>query len=406
METSLDVLDMSTVADSGSEPVVSVRGLSKRFLRADGSSVTAIDDVSFDVFPGEFVVLLGPSGCGKTTLLRAVAGLEKPDAGLVRIKDELVFSSEDGIEETPEHRPLSMVFQSYALWPHMTVFKNVAYPLESQRGSRSKGDEIGARVRRVLEMVGIPELEQQHPHQLSGGQQQRVALARALVRGDDLILFDEPLSNVDAKVREQLRFELLSMQRELGFSALFVTHDQAEAMELGHRIAVLQEGHVEQFGRPYDIYNQPASRYVANFIGATNELVGAVLSAANGELVVDTPIGEVVAASIGVDFEPGKVVAAFWRPERCVASKDMPDARNKWEGVVRAPLFLGSHTEYVVEIENGKRLRLWSPRSDIIAEGAPVWVSVDPADVYVLDAGGSLPQTESREPELRGDTVR
>lgn len=368
-------------------PVVTVEALNKRFQREDGSLVKAIDDVSFDVQPGDFIVLLGPSGCGKTTLLRSVAGLERPDSGSIRIRDRVVFSSEDGIDVSPDKRPVSMVFQSYALWPHMTAFKNVAYPLECQR-RRDRVDDLPGRVRRALEMVGIPELEQQYPNQLSGGQQQRVALARALVRGDGLILFDEPLSNVDAKVREQLRLELLAMQRELGFSALFVTHDQVEAMELAHRIAVLRDGRIEQFGTPQEIYNAPASRYVANFIGSTNEFVGRVETLHGDTVVVASPQGRVVGRAGSKGLAVGDEVAAFCRPERCTASRHEPATDNRWHGIVRAPLFVGSHTEYLVEGDDGAHLRLWSPRGDLIAENAPVWVGVDPKDVHVLPYDG------------------
>lgn len=369
--------------EGATPPVVSVRGLQKRFRREDGSVVHAIDDVSFDVDDGDFIVLLGPSGCGKTTLLRAVAGLERPDGGNIRVQDQLMFAAEDDVEVPPEKRPVSMVFQSYALWPHMTAHDNVAYPLQSQR-RRDRPADVGAQVRRVLEMVGIPELERQYPNQMSGGQQQRVALARALVRGDGLILFDEPLSNVDAKVREQLRLELLSMQRDLGFSALFVTHDQVEAMELAHRIAVLREGRIEQFGTPQEIYNTPTSRYVANFIGSTNEFAGRVAGIDGDEVRVDTPQGRVVGIAGRSGLASGSRVAAFCRPERCTASRDEPDTLNRWHGIVRAPLFVGSHTEYLVELDDGTHLRLWSARSDLISEGAPLWVAVQPADVHVL----------------------
>ena len=254
-----------------SEPIVSVRELAKVFRREDGSHARAIDGVSLDVAPGEFVVLLGPSGCGKTTLLRSIAGLEQPDAGTIAIRGNTVFDADAGIDMPPERRRLSMIFQSYALWPHMTAFQNVAYPLQNRRLKRR---EIAERVGRVFELVGIPELQRSYPGQMSGGQQQRVALARALAGDADLILFDEPLSNVDAKVREQLRVELLSMQRELGFAAIYVTHDQAEAMELAHTVAVMREGQVAQSGPPQEIYLEPASRYVADFVGSSNELRG------------------------------------------------------------------------------------------------------------------------------------
>ena len=295
-----------------SETIVSIRDLAKTFRREDGSRTRAIDGVSLDVQPGEFVVLLGPSGCGKTTLLRSIAGLEQPDSGAIDIRGETVFSSERRIDVPPERRRLAMIFQSYALWPHMTAFENVAYPLQNRR---LKKQEIRDRVERVFELVSIPELQRQYPGQLSGGQQQRVALARALVGGGDLVLFDEPLSNVDAKVREQLRFELLSMQRELGFAAIYVTHDQTEAMELGHRVAVMREGQVAQIGPPQEIYLQPRSRYVANFVGSANELLGTVRSVTGAKTVVETDLGDlhgVAAEEVAV----GDEVAAVCRPER------------------------------------------------------------------------------------------
>jgi iron(III) transport system ATP-binding protein len=369
-------------------PVVAVNNLVKHFRRESGAIVNAIDDVSFEVAAGDFVVLLGPSGCGKTTLLRAIAGLETPDAGSISIGGRVQYSAADSIEVPPEQRDISMIFQSYALWPHMTAFKNVAYPLQSRRGRKLAKDEIARRVRHALELVGVGELERQYPGQMSGGQQQRVALARALVNNDDLVLFDEPLSNVDAKVREQLRFELVSMQRELGFSALFVTHDQTEAMELAHRIAVLDSGRIVQFGTPQDIYHRPATRYVAKFIGAMNEVVGTVSSIDGGGVVVDTTYGRFVGTRDGQRFAVGDRVAAMWRPERGLLSRDEPDTVNRWPGRVKAPLFVGSHTEYLVAVgESETDVRLWSPRADLVEAGSRAWVSVAPDDVRILPAG-------------------
>ena len=364
-------------------PVVEVKNLVKRFRRESGAVVNAIDDVSFEVASGEFVVLLGPSGCGKTTLLRAVAGLETPDLGSISIGGRRLYSAQDRIEVPPEQRNISMIFQSYALWPHMTAFKNVAYPLQSRRGRKSGRDEVARRVRRALELVGIADLERQYPGQMSGGQQQRVALARALVAGDELVLFDEPLSNVDAKVREQLRLELVSMQRELGFAALFVTHDQTEAMELAHRIAVLDSGRIVQFGSPQEIYARPATRYVATFIGAINESLGTVASVDGGAVTVDTERGRIVGRARDRPVSVGDRVAAMWRPERGRLSPEEPSAINRWAGQVAAALFVGAHTEYVVTLAGGDA-RLWSPRPDLAAAGASAWVAVDAEDVLVL----------------------
>jgi len=377
--------DMSSTSTT---PVVEVKNLVKRFRRQNGAIVNAIDDVSFEVAPGDFVVLLGPSGCGKTTLLRTIAGLETPDEGSIAIAGRTHFSSKDSIEVPPERRDISMIFQSYALWPHMTAFKNVAYPLLSRKGRKVSKDDVARRVREALTLVGVGELEKQYPGQMSGGQQQRIALARALVNNDELVLFDEPLSNVDAKVREQLRFELVSMQRRLGFSALFVTHDQTEAMELAHRIAVLDNGRIVQFGSPQEIYHRPATRYVAKFIGAINEVVGTVASVDGAGVVVETPYGRFVGTADGRRFSVGDRVAAMWRPERGLLSRDEPQTVNRWPGRVKAPLFVGSHTEYLVAVgESESDVRLWSPRADIVEAGSSAWVSVPPEDVRILPAG-------------------
>lgn len=350
-----------------------VRTLVKHFRREDKSVVPAIDHVSLDVRPGEFVVLLGPSGCGKTTLLRSVAGLEKPDSGLIELHGEPVFDSAAGINIMPEGRRVGMVFQSYALWPHMSVFDNVAYPLKA-RGSPA--GEIPDRVHEALRMVGIPELIKQFPSQMSGGQQQRVALARAIVANDKLVLFDEPLSNVDAKVREQLRIELLEMQSKLNFAALYVTHDQTEAMALAHRVAVMRSGRVEQIASPRDVYERPTSRYVANFIGTTNEVEG-TLSAKepSGTIQVKCDLGEVSAVPAVSTLSPGDAVALMFRPERCEISTSEPSTQNRWRAVVEAALFLGSHTEHIVRV--GQRtFHVWSMGSELIERSTDVWLSV------------------------------
>lgn len=368
------------------DPVVRIRDLEKRFQRGDGSIVRAIDGVSLEVLPGDFIVLLGPSGCGKTTLLRSIAGLERPDGGTIEIHGQLNFDAAQGLEVPPERRRLSMIFQSYALWPHMTAFQNIAYPLESQRGTRPPKAEVRDRVRGVLEMVGIPELEGQYPNQMSGGQQQRVALARSLVNGDDLVLFDEPLSNVDAKVREQLRIELVTMQRELGFSAVFVTHDQIEAMELAHQIAVMREGQVAQLATPREVYDRPTTRYVANFIGTTNELLGKVDRIGPTEAVVETDLGTMVGTPGHPDIAAADEVVAVWRPERCEITTDEPATPNRWRGRVVASMFVGSHTEYLLEVGD-RQFRTWSPDVEVIEDNASVWLSVRAAHVRILPAG-------------------
>jgi iron(III) transport system ATP-binding protein len=364
-----------------STPVVRVRDLQKTFTRTDGTPVTAVDHVSLEITSGEFVVLLGPSGCGKTTLLRCIAGLERPDAGEIVIKGETMFDSGAGIEVQPQGRHLSMIFQSYALWPHMTAFDNVAYPLRSRKVPK---DEIDERVYDTLKLVGIPELGEQHPGDMSGGQQQRVALARALVAGDDLVLFDEPLSNVDAKVRDQLRFELLQMQREIGFSAIYVTHDQIEAMELAHRIAVMNSGRVAQLGTPREIYEMPTSRYVADFIGTANELHGTLERRGEGDQVtVATAIGD-VAAVADDSLAIGDDVVVVFRPERCTFSASQTPDVNSWKGDIQASIFLGSHTEHVVRVGDDVDFLVWSPDPRLFEEHRELWLNLGQQDARAL----------------------
>lgn len=362
-------------------PVASIRNLKRYFRRKGGEVVRAIDDVSIDVVRGEFLVLLGPSGCGKTTLLRSIAGLEQPDTGRIEIRGRAVFDSERGLATPPERRNLGMIFQSYALWPHMTVFKNVAYPLQTRRAGVRR-NEIAGRVDRVLELLELTALREQFPSQLSGGQQQRVALARALVGGNDLILFDEPLSNVDAKVRENLRLELKSMQADLGFSAIYVTHDQAEAMELADRIAVIKEGQVVQIAGPKEIYDEPGSQYVANFVGTSNQIPGVLLECSDdGTGVIETSFGRIVGRTVGVAV--GDAVVAIVRPERCTISSREPSGVNVWPVTVDTSMFLGSHVEVVGHLGE-HAVRVWRPDANTLPRGAEGWLSVDPSCVRIL----------------------
>ena len=235
----------------------------------------AVDGVSFHVAAGEIVVLLGPSGCGKTTTLRCVAGLEHPTAGRISIGTRVVSAPEDGVQVPPRQRDIGMVFQSYAVWPHMTVWQNVAYPLRHRGVARA---EVDRRVAEVLELVGLSEFAQRSVVALSGGQMQRVALARSLVYGPQLLLLDEPLSNLDAQLRLRLRDDLRRIIKQTGVTAVYVTHDQAEAVVLGDRIGVMRDGKLLQMAAPDEIYNRPADLFVANFTGATNELAGTLVS--------------------------------------------------------------------------------------------------------------------------------
>lgn len=324
---------------------LSVKDLFKNYRTRHGD-VSALGGVSLEVTEGEIMVLLGPSGCGKTTLLRCVAGLETPSSGQISIDGNSVYSSNEGIDVLTEHRKLAMVFQSYALWPHMTVEENVSYPLKTAKVNKA---ETKDRVRSVLSTVGLDRFIANYPSQLSGGQQQRVALARALVANQGLVLFDEPLSNLDAKVRERLRDELLSLQQKLNFTSLYVTHDRTEATALGHRIAVMEEGAIAQLGSPTEIYNQPQSPYVADFVGSANKLIGQCSSVRDGEVEIITPVGHVRGATLEGDYEVGQPVQIMFRPEHCRLVENTVGA-NVISGEIARSVFLGSHIEYSVAV--------------------------------------------------------
>ncbi|HYZ64202.1 MAG TPA: ABC transporter ATP-binding protein [Acetobacteraceae bacterium] len=363
----------------GVQPRLQLRGLRKSFTRRDGTIFTAIDDLSLEVGRGEFLVLLGASGCGKTTLLRCVAGLEQPDAGRIELSGNPVFDAAAGIDVAPERRQIGMVFQSYALWPHMTVQENIAYPLQMRGTPR---DRARGAVSRMLEAMNIAPLALQYPGQISGGQQQRVALARALVCGDDLILFDEPLSNVDAKVREHLRLELLALQREFGFTALYVTHDQDEAMALATHIAVIMDGSIAQLGTSQDIYLRPRTCAVARFVGSANQFLGRLRPGADG-CTVETAFGAVCVPADNV-HAAGTDVVVISRPERWSIGGDAPAEGLALEGELVAAAFLGSHNEYLVEAA-AVRVQIWALGHALLQPGARVRCSIAPQHLLVLD---------------------
>ncbi len=361
-------------------PAVEITALSKRFERRGGEEVRAVDDVTITVAAGEMLVLLGPSGCGKTTLMRLVAGLEKPDSGSISLGGHVVYDSQRKLDTPPEKRPASMVFQSYALWPHMTAFENVAYPLRSQGLSKSKAQP---RVDRVLEMVGVDALRDQYPAQMSGGQQQRIALARAIVAGQGLILFDEPLSNVDAKVREQLRHEIVRIQQEFGFTGIYVTHDQEEALTLGSKIAVLRQGKVEQLGSPQEIYENPATRYVAAFVGTADEIPGKVQASRAGTVEVRSDSGVTWVAPSALRPTDSRVVVVA-RPEHWSVSVTPVSGPNAVEGTVDASMFMpGSQMEYLVSTADAK-IRAWVPRGEHLPGGSKVWLTCSSKDLRIF----------------------
>jgi len=366
-------------------PQVEITGLHKRFKRRSGAGdVVPIDDVTLSIAAGEFVVLLGPSGCGKTTLLRSIAGLERPDAGRISITGTDVFDASRRLFLAPNKRPISMIFQSYALWPHMTVFQNIAYPIKARR--RASKQEVADSVHRALAQVGLKDLHNQYPGQLSGGQQQRVALARALVTDAKVLLFDEPLSNVDAKVREELRVQLVEMQRELGFTAVYVTHDQAEAMELADRIAVLNSGRIEQLAAPREVYGRPASRYVAEFVGVANLFEGIVAAGSGDTLEIDTTVGRLRASAPASPARPGEAVVAMFRPEDVVVTAAPQQGGNVWSGTIAHSSFSGAAQTLQIDI-GAERIQALADKDAAFPDGSPVAVRVEPAEVHVLSGG-------------------
>jgi iron(III) transport system ATP-binding protein len=310
----------------------------------------AVDGVSFSVPTGEIVVLLGPSGCGKTTTLRCVAGLEHPTSGEISIAGRVVSSPERGILVPPRLRDLGMVFQSYAVWPHMTVRQNVVYPLKHRKIARG---EANRKVDEVLELVGLSEYADRPVVALSGGQMQRVALARSIVYRPQLLLLDEPLSNLDAKLRLRLRDDLRSILKRTGMTALYVTHDQAEAVVLGDRIGVMRNGKLLQIGTPDQIYNRPADLFVANFTGATNELTGTLIGR-NGEFgVVDYGDGRRGEAALLQALNPGERVRIALRPENIAIGSQQ--GANIFPARVVDRRYHGTQTVYDIDLF-GRRL--------------------------------------------------
>ena len=327
---------------SADDAMVTLDRLHKNF-----GAEAAVSNVSLAVAPGEFITLLGPSGCGKTTTLRCIAGLERPDGGEIRIGGETVACAERGLYLNPEDRNIGMVFQSYAVWPHMTVFDNVAYGL---RVRRAPSDVIKSRTMRALELVGLAHLAERYATKLSGGQRQRVALARAIVYEPKVVLFDEPLSNLDAKLREQMRIELVRLQREVGITSIYVTHDQSEALVMSDRVVVMNRGVIQQIGDPLTIYARPANAFVANFIGVANLMQGTLIGRSGEFCELEIPLGEGreplrVSAAGGDGAKPGQPIVLSVRPEDFAIHLSKPaDASggNLFAGEVIDTVYLGN----------------------------------------------------------------
>ncbi len=339
-----------------------LEGVTKRF----GANVV-VDNLNLTIDDGAFVTLLGPSGCGKTTTLRMLAGFASPDAGTIKV-DGKAYSSA-GFAIPPEHRGMGMVFQNYAVWPHMTVYQNVAFGLEVLK---RPGGEVKSRVAKILEIVGLKGLEERYPGQMSGGQQQRVALARSLVVEPSILLLDEPLSNLDAKLREHMRWELKELQKRIGITFVYVTHDQAEAMALSDCVAVMSMGKLQQYGPPREIYQKPANRMVADFMGLVNLIP--VLSVGpdkeDGRWRISLDGHNEVGVEATVAPEPGTQVMLAVRPENVTLGN------GEFRGTVKQATFLGNLNDYLVEAL-GTLVRVQAHPSQVFDIGQAVALSLD-----------------------------
>ena len=362
--------------------MLTVRGLTKIYANRYDAHAGGVRDIAFSLPPGTFFTLLGPSGCGKTTTLRCVAGLERPDAGLITLGERTLFNDAQRIAVPMNHRGIGMVFQSYAIWPHMTVFENVAFPLRVAKQRRYSREEVRTLVDQALGTVGLAGYGERPATRLSGGQQQRVALARAIVHHPQLLLLDEPLSNLDAALREEMRAELRRLQQQIGITAIYVTHDQAEALAMSDVIAVMDHGRIVQFGAPRDIYFRPENEFVASFIGAANLLEGATTAdvQAGGVGRVRLATGEEIACLFPAGGTSGQATTASVRPESIsILASDLPPAKaaNVLRGTVNAASFLGASVRYDVQV--GQRiLRVIGPAEQALAQGTEVSLTFAP----------------------------
>ncbi len=371
---------VDSAATDAAQPYIEVRNLTAAF---DGKVV--VKDISFSVAQGEHLSLLGPSGCGKSTTLRCIAGLETPVAGEIVIDGIPVFSSTKGISVATEKRKLSMVFQSYAIWPHMTVFENVAYGLRVQG---IKGSELQQRVADVLKMVGMEDYISRPATDLSGGQQQRVALARSYASRPKVILLDEPLSNLDARLRVRMREEIKELQLKFDLSTIYVTHDQEEAMAISDRIIIMHDGVVEQTGKPLEIYDTPRTRFVADFIGAANIIAGTAQGeAGNGAPILKVGEALVECAPRSKLLKPdgsGQYLAAV-RTVYPEIRRGGPDGPNQWSATVRRRVLLGDIVNYTITWPGGL-LRLHRLPSDLFEEGETVKLHIPASRVIPVVA--------------------
>lgn len=362
------------------EIAVALQNVWKRFPGPSGETVTAVKDVSLQILDGEFFALLGPSGCGKTTSLRMIAGFELPTEGEIYLHGRAMGRT------PPYQRPVNTVFQSYALFPHMTIGENVAFGLQMKKVSRQETEK---RVKEALEMVRLPGYEKRKPKQLSGGQQQRVALARALINRPEVLLLDEPLGALDLKLRKEMQIELKKLQREVGITFVFVTHDQEEALTMSDRIAVMSQGVALQVGNANDIYEHPNCKFVADFIGETNFLEGQVAEKDGAKVHVALETGGSIWAVTPKPIERGAHVSVTVRPEKMQILRSDGTQANELQGRVSSIVYIGTDTHYGVTLSNGQEIRTReqnsSPESRFLArEGELVTVHFSPEAARVL----------------------
>jgi iron(III) transport system ATP-binding protein len=349
---------------------VELRGLTKRF-----GPLAVVDDVSLRIDHGQLVCLLGPSGCGKTTTLRLIAGFLEPSEGEIHVGDRLVSSKLRTLP--PEQRKMSMIFQSYALWPHMTVTENIVYGLRLRKIDRAT---IAKKLDVILKATKLEILAQRYPGELSGGQQQRVALARALIVEPETLLLDEPLSNLDANLREEMRFEIRRLHDEYRYTTVYVTHDQSEAMTTADLIAVMNAGKIDQLGTPEDIYDRPQSEFVARFIGASNVIKGTARDENHVEFAGAT------LQVVGAKLSRGKSAAVAIRQHDIQLSTQAPQIpQNAFRASVTRQVFLGASRDYMVETSDGTTLRVVTATENAVARGAEVWLTLPPERCRALD---------------------
>jgi iron(III) transport system ATP-binding protein len=364
---------------------VEIRNLTKFFP----GGIKAVDEISFIIEKGEFLSLLGPSGCGKTTTLRCLAGLERPDEGEIIVDGEVYNLSSKGIMIPPEKRNIGMVFQSYAVWPHMKVFDNIAYGLRMRKTDKKT---IRHKVNEVIEIVGLQGLADRPVTKLSGGQQQRVALARALVYNPKLLLFDEPLSNLDAKLRDRMRLELKKLQREIGITSAYVTHDQTEAMTMSDVIIIMNKGKIEQIGNAEIIYKEPRNKFVADFIGIANFLDGEIIKIEDGEekyAICSVSDGErlhEMKAKVPDDIREKERIVLFFRPEHTLIIKSLErDETNTFNGKISNLVYLGNMIDCRIKVGTKEiRTQISNDEKLSLKEDDKVFIKIDPKDCLCL----------------------